>query len=291
MTLQFVSFTACTLRNGVKSTPNVLAQAGLTFPRSPTHTFTRQKRYVSRNFYVSNPIPDAAVPMRSANIKLQNRRRHRIIRYTQTRSNLDAAVPTQKQLYTCKTSNSISTKKQKSHWNLSSTVRQKVLSPRQSYPHRSRKRAYRFTILDLPSTLLPIKSMRSSQLLSPPLLFSLLFSAICCSLSQLFSTLLYSANSCLLRIYIYILLSTLLCSAHLTSSSPVVPLFNSFRLFAHRLTSSQLFLRPFSFSHLFSSLSKLLSTLPNFSTLLNSSPLLNSSLLLVFSGFSKGIML
>ena len=151
-------------------------------------------------------------------------------------------------------------------------MRQKVLSPRQSYPHRSRKRAYRFTILDLPSTLLPIKSMRSSQLLSPPLLFSLLFSAICCSLSQLFSTLLYSANSCLLRIYIYILLSTLLCSAHLTSSSPVVPLFNSFRLFAHRLTSSQLFLRPFSFSHLFSSLSKLLSTLPNFSTLLNSSP-------------------
>ena len=114
LTLQFVSFTACTLRNGINSTPNVLAQAGLTFPRSPTHTFTRQKRCVSRNFYVSNPIPDAAAPMRPANIELQNPRRHRIIRYTQTKSNLDAAVPTQKQLYTCKTSNSISTKKQKS---------------------------------------------------------------------------------------------------------------------------------------------------------------------------------
>ena len=157
-------------------------------------------------------------------------------------------------------------------------MRQKVLSPRQSYPHRSRKRAYRFTILDLPSTLLPIKSMRSSQLLSPPLLFSLLFSAICCSLSQLFSTLLYSANSCLLRIYIYIyssqlffaplisplprllyLFSTLFDSSHIVS-----PLLNSSCVLLAFLTSSH---RCRNSYQLFP-ISQLFSTRRHFSTLL-----------------------
>lgn len=226
---------------------------------------------------------------RSANIELQNRRHHRIIKYTQTRSNLDAAVPTQKQLYTCKTSNSISTKKQKSPWNLSSTVRQKVLSPRQSCPHPSRKRAYSFTILDLPSALLPIKSQlgcsTSNAIFTTLVTSSAFLSTLLSYLLQPVSIILYSSLLCKLlsitHAYIYIY-SSQIFSAPLISPLPRLlylfsTLFDSSHIVSPLLNSSCVFLAFLTSSHrcrnsyqLFPT-SQLFSTRRHFSTLLCSS--------------------